>query len=130
MSIVRCETCGQRIVEYKHKLNKTLCNGLWKLLQFGGSGKLKELGLTNNEFANFQKLRYFGLVAKDNFNNWYLTDRGDKFLMIKETAPSYVITRNKEVIEQGNQIWITKVKDYFQSREDWEDQARGGKRIE
>ena len=44
-----CPCCGQKIVEYKHNLNKVLASGLYKLYK-NGACKLKELELTYSEF--------------------------------------------------------------------------------
>ena len=63
-NVKTCPMCGQRIATYKHKLNKVLISALFKLRDHGGKGKIDNLGLTHSEFANMQKLRYFGLVDK------------------------------------------------------------------
>lgn len=116
-----CTCCGQKIVSYRHRLNKTLLNCLYKLSR-KKIGSLKELGLTNNEFANFQKLKYFGLVDKIK-SSYILTLKGKKFINGEETAPSYVITKNGYVEEYGPEILIYGVKEYSQLKEDWQNQA-------
>lgn len=67
---LRCEHCGAKMVEYKHSLNAGLVIALKKLIVFGEPAALKELNLTINQFNNFQKLQYWGLVTKDKENLW------------------------------------------------------------
>ena len=52
-----CPHCGQKMVTYRHKLNKVLISALLKLQQAGGKGTVDNLGLTHSEFANMQKPR-------------------------------------------------------------------------
>ena len=119
-----CECCGQKIVEYKHKLNKTLLSALWKLYYAKDQkGSLKELDLTHNEFANFQKLQYFGLVRKDRGSVWVMTDKGEDFVNRYGKAPSAVYTKNGVVVNKDEEIYINKVKGYIEVKEEWQEQA-------
>ena len=58
-----CEHCKAKMVEYKHGFSKPLATGLWRLYKAGGTVNLKDLNLTRNQWDNFQKLRYWDLVA-------------------------------------------------------------------
>lgn len=118
-----CPCCNQKIVTYKHKLNKGLCNALWKLHKAGGVGKLKELNLTNNEFGNFQKLAYFGLVFKKT-SNWYITSKGIDFITGEGKAPEAVYTKNNVIIGEDIEIYKYQVKGYYEGKEEWQEQAR------
>lgn len=64
-----CPCCGHRERVYFHKLNKPMVNALKILCDMYLSHKrrlkLHELGLNNNDFNNFQKLQYWGLVHRD-----------------------------------------------------------------
>lgn len=125
-NVEHCPLCGQKVVQYKHNINKVLINALWKLQCAGGKGKLKELGLNNSEFANFQKLKYFELVEKrdiDDKSIYHITQKGTDFLAESGTCPEYVITKCKEIIDVGNEIYISSVKDYAQTKEQWQSQA-------
>ena len=62
------------------------------------------LKLTHNEHANFQKLRFFGLVAKVRDSEgkhipgrWLLTRRGSQFLKGLESVPRRVITKKNRI---------------------------------
>ena len=60
-----CDHCGAKMVEYKHSFSQALAVGLYKLYQSGKSSiNLKHLKLTRNQWDNFQKLRYWGLVKQ------------------------------------------------------------------
>ena len=117
-----CPCCGQKIVIYKHKLNKVLLETLFKLRAFGGSGRADEIGLTNSQFANMQKLRYFGLVDKDN-RVYILNQLGRDFLNNQARVPAAVYTRNNIVVDQDEPIYISQVKDYVQIKDEWLEQA-------
>lgn len=83
-----CPHCGAKMVEYKHSLSSALAEGLRRLKQKGGGPiNLKTLGLTRNQWDNFQKLRYWGLVVKavrDDGKHiggaWVITIDGMRFL--------------------------------------------------
>lgn len=117
-----CQCCGQKIVTYKHKLNKGLCSCLIKFLNIGGEGKLKDMNLTNNEFGNFQKLAYFGLVRREG-TNWIMTEKGKRFILGEDTAPSEVYTKNNQVVDKGSEIYRYQIKGWYELKEEWQDQA-------
>lgn len=62
-----CETCGAKLVEYKHGLSKGLCRSLIQVavtFKDTKAHEIKEMGLDYNHRCNFQKLKYWGLVEK------------------------------------------------------------------
>lgn len=85
-----CGECGSSIREYKHRLNSTYLELLRKVADAGpGPVNLNKLKYTYSQRANFQKLRYFGLVmpegdpdgkVKRRNSCWLVTDLGYKFL--------------------------------------------------
>jgi hypothetical protein len=107
MGIVkRCPHCEAKMVEYKHSFSKALAIGLSRL-HFTGGGpiNLKNLGLTRNQWDNFQKLRYWGLVAKANREDgsrangeWLLTQKGFDFIEKGIGIPKSVWTYRGEPI--------------------------------
>ena len=117
-----CPHCGRKMVTYKHKLNRVLLNDLFKLRACGGSGRGDELGLTNSQFANMQKLKYFGLIDKDK-RVYILNDLGIAFLEGEAKVPRAVYTRFNEVVDQEDPIYIYQVENYAQAKEEWEEQA-------
>ena len=59
-----CPHCGAKMVEYKHNFSKALAVGLYRLYKENRPVNIKHLGLTRNQWDNFQKLRYWNLVQK------------------------------------------------------------------
>jgi hypothetical protein len=103
-NITICPACGQKIVEYKHGLNRTLISCLWHLHNTGGQAQLDKMDLDNTQFTNFQKLRYFGLaVSVGQHNEWLLTAAGKEFLRGRGRVSRFVITRNARVIRQSDE---------------------------
>lgn len=118
-----CPCCGQKIVIYKHKLNKTLIKALVKLWEHGGQGKASELGLNNSEFTNFQKLTYFSLVDK-NGSTYILTYKGRMFLKNQLMVPTVVYTKNAIPVKYEEEKYAGDIEDYIQVKEEWQEQAR------
>lgn len=111
-----CESCGAKIVEYKHGLNKLLASALLKVAALSKSRPvhLKEAHLTHSERDNFQKLRYFGLVAKSFSDDglriqgcWQLTPKGRLFVEgIGYCYPTVWTYRGDPVRFEGDPIEI------------------------
>lgn len=120
-----CPHCGQKMVTYRHKLNKVLISALLKLQQAGGKGKVDNLGLTHSEFANMQKLRYFGLVDKDR-NNYILNELGEHFLNGTARVPSVVYTKHGVVVGADNFASAGEIDCFVQAKEEWQKQATLG----
>ena len=79
-----CPTCGAKTVRYAHSLTDGLVRSLLKLYHTDAFNAIHytELGLSHNELANFQKLRYWGLLmrgAKDAKGLWRMTEVGRLF---------------------------------------------------
>ena len=120
-----CPTCGHKLVEYKHSINKTLVSCLARLNALGGRARLDQMGLNNTQFSNFQKLRYFALAVPTNENNeWQITDRGIWFLQGRIQISRFVMTKNAHTIRESNElVFITDVKDCVQYKVNWQQQA-------
>ena len=126
-----CEHCGQKITKYKHNINKTLISGLYKLYKKGKPARLDELKLTNNEHANFQKLRYFKLIVKtDNNHNWSITEFGRGFIEGQSRCPKYVFTECGFPVDYSIEtLLIDEVKECVQYKVEWQDQANNQGRL-
>lgn len=114
----RCPYCDASMKKHWHRLSKGLVNTLIKFKQ-----KVLELGqnkvhIKNDcnyskvEFANFQKLRYFGLVAKwVNSENeheggyWLLTKRGNQFLKGEIAIPLRVLTFRNKIHQRDERLY-------------------------
>lgn len=82
-----CECCGAKMVEYKHSFSAALAICLYKLYEANAAVNIKQLGLTRNQWDNFQKLRYWGLVVKATDEDgkrlggcWAITSDGVAFI--------------------------------------------------
>lgn len=123
----KCHHCGALMKEWEHRLTPGLVNILMKFAnQVKQSHKndvhvRQDIGLTAPEFNNFQKLRYFGLVAKlrdddDNHvrGHWLLTRRGGSFLRGDEAVHQTVTTfRNKITKRAEEKVFIWEVRKDF-----------------
>lgn len=107
----RCKHCGQRIRERKESLSRGLVK---TLVKFGRAvNKLdrnevhprKEVSLDKSEYNNFQKLRYFGLVAKveDRAGYWLITRNGGAFLRGEFLSHKYVTVRDNRVVAYSDE---------------------------
>lgn len=122
-----CPTCGHKVVEYKHNMNKTLVSCLARLNALGGRARLDKMELDNTHFANFQKLRYFGLAIPTNENNeWQITNHGVWFLQGRIQISRFVITKNASVVRKSDElVFINEIKDCVQYKINWQQQATG-----
>ena len=107
-----CPHCGAKMVEYKHGFNVALAIGLARTYAAGKPVNLNTLGLTRNQWDNYQKLRYWDLVAKaerDDGKNiggvWVVTERGEQFVNGRIKVQSHVWTyRGERVRYEGKEI--------------------------
>lgn len=120
-----CPTCGQKIVDYKHNLNRTLVSSLWILHKAGGRARLDTLNLDNTQFTNFQKLRYFNLVvATGAHSEWQITKAGVEFLQARRSISKFVITRNAIVKQISDErVFVYEIKECLDFRVSWQEQA-------
>jgi len=102
----KCPLCGAKTVKYRHSLNAGLVRGLLKFKDAGPPINLKDVqGLTRNEWDNFQKLKYWGLVSqyvgtdgKHKGGIWSITEKGIEFTNGTKIRKQ-VITYRGDVIE-------------------------------
>ena len=103
-SIKHCECCGAKIVEYKHLLNKGLVSALYQLSLNDDPVPLTDLVISRNQWTNFQKLRYWGLVAKEltaegyGTGRWLITAIGRDFVEGRTAMPLHAWTFRGETI--------------------------------
>ena len=78
-----CPHCHAKTVTYHHRLNKGIVGALVSLYRASGTtpAKKSSLSLTTVQYANFQKLRYWNLVARAEGSMWYVTEKGKDFLL-------------------------------------------------
>lgn len=81
-----CECCGAKTVKYRHTINKWMVDSLHKLFMAEGKEHIRNLGLTQSQFNNFQKLQYWKLIERVAFEGqvvkgvWSITDHGRNFI--------------------------------------------------
>jgi hypothetical protein len=93
------------MVEYRHGFSAALAHGLHSIYLANKTINLKHLNLTRNQWDNFQKLRYWGLVQKAINENgsrnqgcWSITQKGKDFVDGKILIPKGVWTYRGETV--------------------------------
>jgi hypothetical protein len=123
-----CPHCGAKMVEYRHSMTIPLVTGLRAILRSGGGPiNIKELHLTRNQWDNFQKLRYWGLVFQVEIDGqrkkgvWQITKEGIGFLFNESQVPKRVWTYRGETVRVSNleMVRITQIVDWYEKREDY-----------
>jgi hypothetical protein len=123
-AVAKCPHCDANMYIHRHRLSKGLVNSLIKMkrgvieMQKNQIHLQSELVLSKNDYNNFQKLRYHGLVAKciDSETKerlsgyWLLTKRGNEFLKNMVSLPLAVYTfRNKIVNKHPDRVRLSDV---------------------
>ncbi len=109
-----CEHCGACVESYKHRLSKGLVSSLYNFaLKVKASGKntqhLTDVGLNNNQFTNFQKLKYFGLVEKsEKAGEWTITRKGRLFIAGEVAVENFAVTFRNVVEESSRDLVFVK----------------------
>jgi len=123
-----CEHCHAKMVEYKHTFSKALATGLWRLYLTEGHVNIKDLGLTRNQWDNFQKLRYWGLVAQSYREDgtrmngyWHITPFGVSFIEQGVGIPKAVWTYRGHTIRfEGSTVFFKDTHDFqYEQRESY-----------
>jgi len=81
-----------------------------RLAQFNRVNPARDMNLSTNEYNNFQKLRYFGLVAKCKTDSgehesgyWLLTRNGNKFCKGLIQMPKKVQTFRNRLVDKSSE---------------------------
>jgi hypothetical protein len=127
-----CPHCGASMVEYRHGLSKALVEGLVRLHKQGKPVNLSVLELTRNQWDNFQKLRYWDLVAhytdKEGIRKggvWTITQKGLDFVQGRIRIPRSVWTyRGERVRYEGKEIAIWNVHEGYGYMADYAETAK------
>lgn len=113
-----CPHCGQEMRKYWHTLTPGLVNALVKFGKAVGKKGRNSIHLradmdglpfelTRDEWSNFTKLRFHGMVAKDRNAGqgfWLLTARGASFLRGDTRVPSKVQSFNNQTVAHGGEL--------------------------
>jgi hypothetical protein len=115
MAKKHCEHCGASMVEYKRGFSKDLARCVYRFAQAGGDNvDVSTLRLTNPQYSNFQRLRFWGLALKEDNPDgsgkggvWSMTDKGWDFVKARISIPRYAMTYRGEVLRfEGEQLMI------------------------
>lgn len=106
-----CPCCGNKITAYTHNLNKPLVSALRQLTDFYEKNKTgcnieRDLRITHNQIANFQKLKYFNLVANTK-NGWVPTQLAFDFISNEIGVFSPVATFKDQILPIDHPAWKT-----------------------
>ncbi len=140
-----CECCGHVITAYSHHLNKPLVQALKQLVVWYEDTKKPanlqaNLNLSKNQYNNFQKLQYFGLVQRTE-KGWYPTDIGFQFIYGEISVYNKVATFGKDILGYDHEAWKkVKVKpqmvfvedidrDSYKTRVDYQNEKSKQKRL-
>jgi len=122
-----CPHCNATMVEYRHSFSKALAAGLHRIYSAQKPVNLKELGLTRNQWDNFQKLRYWGLVGQSYRDDgvriggvWHITQAGIDFIERGTFIKKYVYTyRGEPVRFDGDVCFFEDVHPDYEQRESY-----------
>lgn len=125
-----CTECGKpHVVQDSHKesLTKIKCSMLKaaaELVKRTGKNDFKKSDLpeqNHSEYANFQKLRYHGLIAQVKVNGvkmrdrWCVTRNGWAFLRGELQLPKFVMVQNNTTLEYGRSEALVSLLDVLKS---------------
>lgn len=104
-----CPHCGNKIRAYIHALNQPMVSALRQLVdywdEYGKSCNLqRDLRLTKNQYNNFQKLAYFGLVGRTT-NGWYPSELGREFIYGRARSWNKVATFKGQTVGFDHPVW-------------------------
>jgi len=121
------------MVKYRHRLNKPMVMALSKMygLHRQNPCLISEIGLSHSQICNFQKLRYWGIIAKFKDNEgdrkggtWFITNLGANFLLGRIKLSLRVWSwRGEKTEEESEQVSIFQVDAGYQYRPEWIEEA-------
>ncbi len=126
-----CPHCKGKMVKYRHALSSNLVAAMARLYEFAGTEPrhvgCQETGITVYQWNNFQKLRYFALVAphvtKENEHKrgwWHVTERGAAFLHGLITVRGVAVTFRGEVVAmEGPEVKINDLLPGYKTRREY-----------
>lgn len=125
-----CKECGASMMEHRHTLSKAMAEGLRRISEKSPTN-LKHLGLTRNQWDNFQKLRYWGLVEKHIRDDgkriggaWKITPLGRAFLSGEVIVPKTVWTYRGEFVRHESEgVDIKSLLDGYKTRPEYAEEA-------
>lgn len=109
----QCEGCGHSKVAYTTSLNQPMVIAFNQLVEYYLANRQpcninKDLDLDHNQIANFQKLKYFGIVQNiDSKAQWIPTQKGLNFYYGNEPVIMPQAHLNNEALPDHHPAWQT-----------------------
>lgn len=128
-----CPHCHASMMEHRHTISYAMVYALKRLAECQGPTNIKFLGLTRNQWDNFQKLRYWGLVervfdektGRRSAGVWLITRLGRDFLDLKVSIPKNVWTYRGDFIRAEEVfVFAVDIDSSYKLREQYADEAR------
>lgn len=111
----KCPCCGHIETVYSFRMNKGMCQALWKIAtaykSTGEPVELKSCGLTNSQYGNIGLLARFGL-AKNFQKKWIPTEKGMDFLNGEIPIMDRIKVLKKEVLLVSHPMWCGEVPEF------------------
>lgn len=122
-----CQHCGAVVAEHKHGLSKGIIRSMYivaKAQEIKSPVKLRKLKLTYARRANLLKAQYWGMLARGtpdkDSGEWYITEKGFKFMRGEISMPHYAITfRNEVQTFEGKNLLVTEITDGWSFASDY-----------
>ena len=110
-----CPCCGHQETAYSHKLNEQIVKALSQLVHYYMKTRevcnlQKHLILTKNQYNNFQKLQYFGLVYRAK-GGWFPTQLGKQFIFGELVVQIRQVTFRGKALPYSHEAWEGKFPD-------------------
>lgn len=107
-----CPHCGARISAYTSPLNRGLALAFLEFadqrMALGRPVEKHELELSNSQYGNFQKLRYFGLIQHvAGAKAWEFTKLGSEFFLGKTKVLSPAGHMGGTILDEQHLAWAT-----------------------
>lgn len=124
-----CPHCSQPIMEHKHTFSNAIAELFLAVAMSYGEEQpfhlQRDISLTKNQYNNFQKLKYWGVIEK-HFEDgarrggyWHLTEKA-RDVLNGEPVPKWVKTFNNRVVEKSEQeIFLTQAVGSYDIPETW-----------
>lgn len=130
-----CPTCGQSVSQHTHRFTKAMAQILLKAAsRFTPADRFhlqKDLELTNNQYNNFQKLKYWNLITKAHKDGkrlggyWALTFDAEQLIIYGRSIPKWVKTFNNQPVEFSEEtVSLKDAVGYYDLPEVWASRAQ------
>lgn len=112
-----CQHCGAKMKKYKFSLNRPLVDVLVlmrKLAPVGSPIEINSLNMTTSQWTNFQKLRYWNLIARyedkahPKGGIWVVTQQGADFVDGTLPIRKYAVMYRNELVEYSGDLVFEK----------------------